>query len=205
MGFMRDSDIRALLEDQLYTEHHNDPDALVLHELGVREGTARVDMAVINGFISGFEIKSEKDTLARLPWQSEMYSQTLDFVTIVCNTKHLGKITSIVPDWWGIVVVNPKSKDKLEQFRNPQQNVLQNPIAVAEFLWRDEALDILTELGCVKGVKSKPRHEVFERLVASLEFDDLKTRVRQCLKSRKNWRVDLEQTLGDEKSLFRAS
>ena len=64
---MRDSEIRNTLRATLLSEHAGDPTAVVIDELGICQGSARIDMAVVNGSLNGYEIKSDLDTLARLP------------------------------------------------------------------------------------------------------------------------------------------
>ncbi len=80
----------------------NDSNTRIIEEFGSCQGNARVDVAVINGSIHGYEIKSEKDTLKRPPIQKEYYNRTLDFVTLVCEETHLEKAEQIIPNWWGI-------------------------------------------------------------------------------------------------------
>lgn len=41
---MNDLDIRAILKEELMRRHVKDKDTLVLDELGVRHGTARIDL-----------------------------------------------------------------------------------------------------------------------------------------------------------------
>src|SRR5437868_15105658 len=82
--------------------HSTEPDTLVVEELGLCQGIARVDLAVVNGNVHGYEIKSECDTLARLPGQISVYSRTLEFVTVITASAHIGNVRHRVPRWWGI-------------------------------------------------------------------------------------------------------
>src|SRR3954469_15133629 len=104
-GHMRDIDARRALRQEVKRRHQGETDTLVVEELGVCQGVARVDFAVINGSIHGYEIKSERDTLVRLPAQSDAYSRALEFVTIVAAQNHLHKVVEAIPDWWGIWTV----------------------------------------------------------------------------------------------------
>ena len=61
----RDCDIRLALENRLVQQHSNEPDTLIRHEVGICAGKRRLDMAVVNGEFTGYEIKSDADTLAR--------------------------------------------------------------------------------------------------------------------------------------------
>ena len=51
-------------------------------------------MAVVFGEIHGFEIKCVRDTLVRLPSQLEIYSKTLQRLTIVCSKRYIERVMS---------------------------------------------------------------------------------------------------------------
>src|SRR4051812_32014446 len=67
-----DSEIRAALHRKALRAFHHCNDTLVIDELGIAHAKARIDVAVINGCLHGFEIKSAADTLTRLPRQLEL-------------------------------------------------------------------------------------------------------------------------------------
>jgi len=60
---MHDAAIRSALRATLEAEHANE-EALVLDELGLCRGRARVDMAVVTGALNGYEIKGDYDRAA---------------------------------------------------------------------------------------------------------------------------------------------
>src|SRR5204862_2293677 len=125
------------------------PDTRILDELGLRHGIARVDIAVINGIIHGYELKSDKDNLKRLPHQIQIYSSVLDKVTLVVGMRHAHEATKLVPDWWGIKIARVGTRGALdfESFRTARMNPSLDPLSVCKLLWRDEALTLLNELG----------------------------------------------------------
>lgn len=185
---MRDRDIRSALRARL-GELHPEPDTLIIDELGLCRGTARVDMAVVNGKINGFEIKSERDTLDRLPGQQEVYSQTLNEVTIVASGHHIDKIIGTVPEWWGVQEASLEEGEVVfKVLRDAAPNPDINPLALAQLLWREEALAALKQLGLNKGMLSKPRRVLWAKLAECLTLAELSSLVREQLKSRPNWR-----------------
>lgn len=195
---MRDLDIRKLLRDTLIAEiQQNDPSSFVIDEMEVCRGDARVDLAVINGKISGFEIKSSLDDLRRLPNQVEMYSRVLDSVTIITTEDHQDGLQNRIPEWWGIIVVNPEDQS-LQVIRDAADNPSTDPFAVASLLWREEALSILSIYGLDHGIKSKPREILWKRLATSLPLSELKRTVRNKLKERATWRSDQPQMSDDD-------
>jgi hypothetical protein len=170
--------------------HKNDSDTLIVEELGLCQGIARVDMAVVNGSLHGYEIKSERDTLTRLPGQTEVYSRTLDAVTIVAAQTHADKISNMVPSWWGIwIAIQEADGLRLHKKRQSHANPGIDPFALAQLLWREEALQALADQGLAAGMKSKTRDRLWRRL-AELDVAVLSSIVRERLKQRgTDWRA----------------
>lgn len=188
---MRDRDVREALHALLRATHDVDEqETLYVDELGLC-GQVRVDVAVINGCLSGFELKSERDTLARLPKQVEFYSRVLDQATLVVASGHLDKAVAMLPGWWGVMEAAPDGeKVVLSCAREPGTNPRLDPYSLAQLLWRDEALEELVDRGLDWGVRSRPRTEIWQRLAAEVEIDDLRTIVRDRLRRRQGWRPE---------------
>jgi hypothetical protein len=185
---MRDGDIRRSLAHRLHATHSDDPDTLIRHELGICAGARRIDMAVINGEIAGYEIKSDEDTLTRLSGQVEAYGRVLDRAALVTTDRHLDKATARVPAWWGVFVARQESDTiSITATREPCLNHERDPFAVAQLLWRGEALAILRELGLATGLSRKARHYVWLALTEALPVNDLYSRVRETIKARQDW------------------
>lgn len=187
----RDIDIRMSLHNILNKEHAHNPDTLIIDEFVVSQGEARIDVAVINGTLNGYEIKSESDNLERLPKQSIHYSKIFDTVTILTVSKFIDDIVEIIPEWWGIVRVVKEEDGKVHFFsiREAKKNPQIDPFALVQLLWRDEALSILKKKGLQQGFLSKPRRVIWEAIVNNISLPELKEQVQLCLKSRDNWRV----------------
>ena len=62
--YMRDADVRLVLKHALVARY-GETDTIIVEELGLCRGSVRADIAVINGLMKGFEIKSDRDTLQR--------------------------------------------------------------------------------------------------------------------------------------------
>lgn len=186
---VRDVDIRRRLHEEVRRLHATEVGTLFVDELGLCQGVARIDLAVINGSLHGYEIKSECDTLDRLPGQRDVYSRALDFVTIVTSAKHAKKIRGSVPQWWGIWAAGSSATGiTLRQVRRPRQNPSVDARAVVELLWREEVLEELEARELARGVRSKPRHELWTRLADSVPLPELCAVVRDRLKQRRCWR-----------------
>ena len=184
---MFDTDIRAVLVDQLRSEHSG-TDTLVRHEVGICAGKRRVDVAVVNGEFSGYEIKSDFDTLTRLAGQATAYGQVLDRAIIGTTHRHLEHALDSLPHWWGVFMAERISGDvKLEELRAPVLNSDLDPFALAQLLWRDEAMEELRSRDLAKGLSAKARHYVWLVLAEALPLSELKDVVRTRLKERQEW------------------
>lgn len=187
---MRDYDIRYNLHNQFLVKYKQDPESVVVDELAVCNGLSIVDVAVINGSLHAYEIKSESDTLVRLPRQVEHYSKVFDYATIVINGKYLGRINNLIPDWWGIWLIYEKDNQIVKsEIRKGQRNQNLDPFSVAQLLWKEEALDLLERLDLAKGYRSKRRWLLWERLAEQVPLIDLCENVRYYLKNRSDWKL----------------
>lgn len=198
---MRELDIRAALRDSLRAEHAGDPDTAVIDELGLCQGRARVDMAVVNGSLHGYEIKSERDKLIRLPGQRDVYNRCFDTITLVASGNHLTEARDIIPKWWGIVrPVEGAGGVEFRQVRRARPNPTLAAEAIVQLLWREEALTLLASLNQAKGLRGKSRNVLWAALVNALSLDDLKGRVRAAIKARGDWRSAKRQVRGSDSS-----
>lgn len=155
---MKDSDIRQIILSDLDRRYKKDPNTMIIEELGLCQGEARVDIAVVNGSIHGYEIKSDQDTLKRLAGQVAIYSRVLDFVTLVVGSQHLDEGLKIIPEWWGIAEVKKnKRKIILREIRPHEKNPVPDPEAIVQLIWRNEALEILRKRGLHSGYVSKTK------------------------------------------------
>ena len=88
LSIMNDPRLRRALKSKVLARYAKDPDTRIVDELGLRHGIARVDIAVVNGIIHGYELKSDKDNLKRLPHQIQIYGSVLDKVTLSQQVPH---------------------------------------------------------------------------------------------------------------------
>jgi hypothetical protein len=195
LTLMRDRDIRSALHRVLRSEHQGDEHTLIVDELGLCQGAARADVAVLNGAMAGFEIKSDHDTLARLPNQAQIYGKVFDYVTIIVGSKHARSIRESVPSFWGITIASEaEGLLDLTVRRKAKRNAAVDPYSVARLLWRDEALALLAAHDLDGGLRSKPRQQLWAALVAGLRTDDLLCAVRATMRARAAWRSDLPRS-----------
>jgi hypothetical protein len=196
-----DSDIRKVLYRNFTTidEFITDTSTKVIDEMDICFGSSRVDIAIINGKLHGYEIKSGQDTLERLPSQIEAYNKVFDTMTIVTCENHINKVIEMVPKWWGIYYIsNSKNGLILKRKRKVKVNTEIDSISLAQLLWRVELLELLSSNGIEKGTKSKTRFALCNLAAQNIALENIKSFVREKLKSRESWRaVPLRQLCDD--------
>ena len=195
-----DAVIRMALKEYLNKHHSKDHKVRIIEELGLKHGAARIDIAVVNGVMHGYEIKSDLDTLLRLPEQMNIYNSVFDKVTLVVGKSHLHEAINIIPDWWGITIakINGCGDIAFCSIRESKENIEQDNISIAKLLWKDEALNILEEAGQAKGFKSKSRIFIYEKLSTIFSQKDLEEKVRETLFFRGDWRPEAPLVLNGD-------
>ncbi|WP_146008950.1 sce7726 family protein [Zhihengliuella halotolerans] len=189
---MRDIDVREALHSHLLEEHASErANTRFVDELEIC-GEVRVDVAVLNGHFTGYELKSQRDTLTRLPKQASFYSRVFDYAVLVVAENHREPALEMIPRWWGVTVAStkPDGTTSLAVERPGTYNEQVDPGALVRLLWREETLEALTHLGLDRGVRSKPKRVLWDRLASSVAVADLRELVRQQVKSRTGWKVD---------------
>jgi hypothetical protein len=190
MSRSTDPEIRAALHSKALRAFHRCNDTLVIDELGLAHAKARIDVAVINGSVHGFEIKSAADTLTRLPQQLELYEQCLEKLTIVCAEKHIPGVRNLTPRWCGItrVTKGPRGGIVFITVREPKRNPNIQPYRLAHLLWRSEAVAILTQANASPTMLRAPRKTLYKSLAAKFSVAEITAFIRQSMASRQDWR-----------------
>lgn len=196
---LSDVAIRSAFKSSLLPSYLHDQGSFVLEELGLRHGRARIDLAIVNGELIGFELKSDLDSLQRLPEQAMVYNSVLDRITLIVTERHLSAAAQHLSDWWGIILarLDRDGAVSFREIRGATMNPGVEKLAVARLLWRTEALGILEELRAAEGFRSKPRTEIYTRLTELLDDETLRSRVRLGLSLRTDWRPDALQRSDD--------
>ena len=187
---MNDWQIRTSFHHKCLRKYHCDSSTLIVDELGLRHGKCRADIAVINGHLIGYEIKSEVDSLRRLNTQIDSYNAVFDRVSAIVAECHLEETITMIPKWWGIISVSEGQRGAMyfKTIRRSKQNTHVDDCAVAQLLWRNEAQEILANLGIGGKQLRERRANLYEYLTSSLNSSDLRRIVRKYLMKRTNWR-----------------
>jgi hypothetical protein len=187
---LKDRDLRSAAHRKLLYHARACPDTLVVDELGISHGASRVDIAVINGHIRGFEIKAEADTLHRLPEQVVAYGQVVDYASLIVSDRHVADAIPLLPEWWGVVIASRSMSGDVgfRRLRRERYNQDADLMTLARLLWRTEALTLLRARGHDEKSLRGPRAVLYARLIAELPRRRLSAAVREMLKTRAGWR-----------------
>ncbi len=181
---MRDRDIRQCLRRELALKSPRG--TVIVDEVGICQGTVRIDVAAVNESFYGYELKSASDSLKRLDNQVKVYDKVLDYASVVVSPNHLVGATERVRPWWGIyLVIEREGVLDIEIVREPSLNGSIEVRALAELLWHEETLKLLEKRGALRGVKSKPRRFAWDRLVEVYSLDEIREVVRKKVRRRR--------------------
>lgn len=185
-----DTDIRRALHAKRLRQLRSRPGTLVIDELGLAHAKSRIDIAVINGCIHGYEIKSAKDTLVRLANQIDIYRTTLQKLTIVAAPKHVASIMTNVPEWCGVIAAEqgPKGGIAFRALRSAVANPDVDPVMMAHLLWRDEVIELLDQAGFAPKDLRQPRKQLYKMLCEAMTLHEITASIRHFMVQRRTWR-----------------
>ncbi len=185
-----DRDIRTAVLKRMRDRYAEDGDTLVVEELGLAHGKSRIDIAVIGKDIYGLEIKSDRDTLARLPSQMRIYGSSLQRLSIVCSEKYLVQVESMVPDWVGLHLVEGASREEITitTLRRANLNPKIEPVMIAHLLWKQEAVKLLLRKKPGKSLTRKRRIDLYRLLTQHYSCTELVREIGLFMKDRDEWR-----------------
>lgn len=182
--------IRDLVKAEIPRLLRSDSHALLVEEMEVCSGRARVDLAIIGNYLIGIELKGPKDDVNRLPGQAKAYSQCFDRVVLVVHESLVDKARPLVPDWWGLAVSSHENGKLTYKFeRRPKPNPGLDIDALLSLLWREEIDSLLVDL---LGSTPKPRatkKTIRAELISQIEPPALRYAGLKKLRERTDWRT----------------
>lgn len=186
-----DALIREALHKKILQHQHNCPQTIVLDELGLAHGKNRIDIAVINGDIHGYEIKSSKDNLSRFISQLDQYRKSLQKLTIVAAPNHIDEILNVSPDWCGVIKVEigPRGGVKFKTIRRPSKNPSVDMVELAHLLWKKEAIELLQEYGMKSNLNNKNRKALYKEIANHAKMEELVAWIKNKFSKRETWRA----------------
>lgn len=174
--------VRHRLRDEVLASVGKPSEAV--YEFWVPRSNERADVVVIGAHMSGFEIKTERDTLKRLPRQAAAYARLFDRCTVVVAERHMAAAMEMLPEWWGVIAI--VSDNRLPSFlpvRSATPNDGVDPETLVRLLWREEVRAILSALGNEPDPRAG-RLSMWQHLLHLVDLERLKDTVRGALLGR---------------------
>ena len=152
-----DAEIRVRLRRSL--SKHGSSSSRIVDEFVVANGAGRVDMLVLDTDLHGYEIKSDRDSLRRLPAQIRIFGEVLDRITLVVGWTHAAAAMRVVPEWWAVSLAERGTRGAIRftRLREGDVNPIQNAHSLVRLLWKDELIELLHELGAPRFRQSNRR------------------------------------------------
>jgi len=137
-------------------------------------GRARADfLAVTDSYITGYEIKSDLDSYARLKSQVRNYNKFCDICYAVVGKSHQKGILKHVPEFWGILVISKElGHTEVYEMRPPDLNPKLNIDSKLSILWKKEIQNIAKKHGLPK-YNDKNKRYLMRMLRESIPHKDL--------------------------------
>jgi hypothetical protein len=185
-----DADIRATLYAKRLDRFARDPQTLVIDELGLQHARCRIDVAVINGYLHGYEIKSARDSLIRFRGQVNVYRTSLQKLTFVVAPKHLKDVLRRAPKWTGVIEasLSVRGEIKLASIRPARVNPNLDLVKMSHLLWRDEAVALLASAGYSGPDLRLTRRHLYKLVAREFSARELVTHIREAMVRRRAWR-----------------
>lgn len=144
--------------------------------------TFRADLALANGRLVAFEIKSGADSLKRWPTQCDAYFNVFDEIWLCTHGRHLEKALAVTPRSVGIVVTDDLGG--LALMRAAKVNGKANAYDLSGLLWREE-LDQLCALNGIVTKKKETKAQVRDKVSSLIAIEVVRDFVLSRLKERK--------------------
>jgi hypothetical protein len=135
---------RAALTHKILMGKHSLNTATMMTEF--RTGSCKADLVILNGTATVYEIKSERDSLARLMNQVMNYKKVFAAVNVIASEAHIDSVLATVPRDIGVMCLS--TRDSIRTIRDAvAQPECVCPATVFESLRSAEARLIIERLG----------------------------------------------------------
>lgn len=177
--------LKAAIIDRLFDRAHIDDDAVLISEMTVANWSRRADVVLANGALWAFEVKSELDSLTRLPGQLDAFTTHFEKVCVVCAPRFETGARALLPEGVGLWVA--QDDGRLRERVRPRYARLTKTAAVG--LMKANELRALLSCNGFTGIADLPRSGLVERAM-QLPASDLASAARDAVKRRHRPRHD---------------
>ncbi|HFZ7521657.1 TPA: sce7726 family protein, partial [Salmonella enterica subsp. enterica serovar Orion] len=181
-GLLREQDVKVAFIDWLFRKGLLE-NATIINEMVVANWSRRADLAVANGHLQAFEIKSDFDSLKRLDGQLETFTSRFEKVTVVCAPKFTYEISKKVsPDVGVIEYLNTNKGIRFKIVQRGRKAIISNKKVYINFLLKKELQLLLIENG--KRFLFESGREALERVAEQISLSRIRGFVLEAIKER---------------------
>lgn len=158
---------RSALTQNVLMGTHSLNTACMLTEF--RAGACKADLTILNGTATVYEIKSERDSLARLANQVANYKRVFAKVYVIASEAHVAAVINTVPADVGVMMLAARYRiKKVREAADRPDRIC--PATVFESLRAAEAVAILKRLKVeAPDVPNTQRHAAMRAVFAQLD------------------------------------
>lgn len=175
---------KAAITQNVLLGKHSLRSASMLNEF--RVGECKADIVILNGTGTVYEVKSERDSLARLERQVDAYSKVFASVYVIAAENHVDAVMKIVPRDIGVRCLNRRHyistvRDAIER---PSRT---SPAAIFDAIRTAEARAILRAKGVsIPAVPNTLLNSALRELFVKLDSAEAHAAMVQTLKKTRN-------------------
>lgn len=167
-------------------------DGVVINELPVANWSRRADLAVANGKLQAFEIKSDFDSLRRLDGQIALFATRFDKVVLVTTNRFISSALERLPAFVEIWEASRQGQEvRLRVVRRGQTREIKSRHILSSYLQKSEIASFIRSTGNV--VPQNASRDEMEKILETLPVSKLRLYVLSRLKQR--YRADQEEPL----------
>ncbi len=150
-----------------------------LTEVPLLGGISRADVVAIKNGVHGFEIKSDLDTLRRLPSQIASYSKVFNTVSIICDERHLEKVKAQTPGWFGLILFKG---GVLIDVREAKENPIVTVPYILKSLTKREIMNYVGQIGLnLPPAASRSIMQLKKHLKGCMSLEETQQMFADCL------------------------
>jgi hypothetical protein len=177
MYAMRESAIKVKFIDFLLDGLTNF-DALIANEMSFADSSRRADLVTIGDHLEVYEIKSEKDSLDKLPEQLKDYDKYFHSVYVICHKIHLKNVQNINRKF-GIYVITERGVTKIRKARRREKIKVK---FLLDYLDRNSLVSLIKEnMHSDRSILNLPINDIRANLEGRIKYDYLYSVVRKHL------------------------
>jgi hypothetical protein len=167
VGYRHEYVYKTALTHKILLGKHSLQTASMINEF--RVGGCKADVAILNGTATVYEVKSERDSLARLDRQVAAYATVFAKVYVIASESHINAVLSAVPKTVGVLCLNGRHQISTlrEAVDQPERT---SPGAIYDSIRMGEARMVLSSYGIsVPDVPNTELHRILRHAFLKLD------------------------------------